>query len=191
MHGGQDRRGMRKPLVIFTPKSILRHPKAVSSMHDLTSGSFREVLGDSTIRDAERVGRVVLANGKIYYELLHAREEREIGQVAIVRIEQVYPFPQSEVKDVLLRYPITAEVVWAQEEPRNMGAWRFIQEHVQPLLDPTRRLLRYVGRQESASAAPGSLKRHQQEQADILEAAFAAEAVVRRKVRVVARRKAK
>jgi 2-oxoglutarate dehydrogenase complex dehydrogenase (E1) component-like enzyme len=133
----------------------------------------------------------VLANGKIYYELLHAREEREIDHVAIVRIEQVYPFPQSEVKDVLLRYPITAEVVWVQEEPRNMGAWRFIQEHVQPLLDPTRRMLRYVGRQESASAAPGSLKRHQQEQADILDAAFAAEAVVRRKVRVVARRKAK
>jgi 2-oxoglutarate dehydrogenase E1 component len=190
MHGGRDRRGMRKPMVIFTPKSILRHPKAVSSLKEVTSGSFREVIGDSTIRSADRVERVVLCTGKIYYELLNAREEKQIDHVAIVRLEQIHPFPQSEIQDVLLRYPITSEVVWVQEEPRNMGAWRFVREHIQPLLDSTRRVIRYVGRQDSASPAPGSLKRHQQEHHDILEAAFAAEAVVRRKVRVVARRKA-
>ena len=124
-------------------------------------------------------------------ELLAAREERENDNVAIVRLEQIYPFPKGELQDVLLRYPLTSEIVWVQEEPRNMGAWRFVHENLQPLLDPSKRTLRYVGRNESASPAPGSLKGHQLEQAEILDEAFSVGPIVRRRVRLVARRKQK
>ncbi len=190
MFGGEDRRGIRKPLVIFTPKSLLRHPKAVSTIHDLTSGGFREVLDDTC--EAERISRVLFCSGKIYYDLLAAREERKADQIAIVRLEQIYPFAQSMVNDVLLRYPLTAEVIWTQEEPRNMGAWRFLREQIQPLLDDSGREVRYVGRTESASPATGSHKRHLQEQAEILDEALTIGAVARKgKVRLVPKRKAK
>jgi len=189
MYGGGDRRGTRKPLVVFTPKSLLRHPKAVSVMDDLASGSFRTVIPD-TGASPESVNRILLCSGKIYYELLAAREQRGATQVAIVRMEQLYPFPERELKDVLLRYPVTSEVLWVQEEPRNMGPWMFCRERIQPLLDASRRRIRYAGRPESASPATGSFKRHQQEQADVMEAAFGVPAEPgRRRVRVVARRK--
>jgi multifunctional 2-oxoglutarate metabolism enzyme len=190
MYGGADRRGMRKPLVVFTPKSLLRHPRAVSTGNDLTSGGFREVIGETAPLDPERVNRVIYCSGKIYYELLAAREERGTANIAIVRLEQLYPFPESQVNDVLLRYPLTAEVAWVQEEPRNMGPWRFVSEQIQPLLNPSRRELRFVGRPESASPAGGSGKRHQQEQNEIVTDALAEGSVTRaRKVRLVARRK--
>ena len=190
MYGGSDRRGMRKPLVLFTPKSLLRHPKAVSTVQDFTAGGFREVIGETAPLDPERVTRVIFCAGKIYYDLLAGREERNAGQVAIVRVEQLYPFPESQVNDMLLRYPLTAEVVWVQEEPRNMGPWRFVSEQIQPLLNASRRELRYVGRPESASPAGGSGKRHQQEQAEIVSDALAEGSITRtRKVRLVARRK--
>jgi 2-oxoglutarate decarboxylase len=185
MHGGVDRRGMRKPLIVFTPKRMLRHPKAVSSVSDLTSGSFREVIDDTTGIELSRVSRVLICSGQVYYDVLAAREERKIQDVAIVRLEQIYPFQAGQVRDILARYPETAEVVWVQEEPRNMGAWRFVQEQMQPVLDSTRRVLRYAGRAPSASPASGSLKRHQEELAELLEAAFSAEvkqAESRRKV---------
>ena len=190
MHGGPDRRGVRKPLVIFTPKSLLRHPHAVSPIEEFTSGGFREVLGDPVVREAGRVARVLLCSGKIHYELLAAREERHAQHVAIVRVEQLYPFPESQLQDILYRYPVTAEVFWVQEEPQNMGPWRFMREWIQPLLDAGRRTLEYVGRNRSASPAPGSFKRHQQEQAAIVEEAFAVrEGGKSAKVRPMARRK--
>ena len=190
MYGGHDRRGTRKPLVIFTPKSLLRHPRAVSTLHDFTGGGFVEILGDAEVPDANRVSRVVFCSGKIYYDLLAGREERKAGQVALVRVEQLYPFAAEQARDLLARYPATAEVVWAQEEPRNMGAWRFIQEQLDPLLDATRREVRYVGRPESASPATGSGRRHQQEQSEIVTDALTAGAISQtQKVRVVARRK--
>jgi 2-oxoglutarate dehydrogenase E1 component len=191
MRGGADRRGMRKPLIVFTPKRMLRHPRATSTFTDLTGG-FREVLDDTASLDTGRVGRVVFCTGQVFYDLTAAREEQKVGNVAIVRIEQLYPFAEALVKDILLRYPLTAEVVWAQEEPRNMGAWRFMAEQFRPLLEPTRRELRYVGRPESASPATGSLKRHQEEQAEIAREALTLGAVSKaRKVRVVTRRKVK
>jgi 2-oxoglutarate dehydrogenase E1 component len=107
-----------------------------------------------------------------------------------VRVEQLYPFQQALVKDVLLRYPLTAEVVWAQEEPRNIGAWHFIADQMQPLLDATQREMRYAGRLESASPATGSLKRHQEEQAEIVREALTPGGATR-KMRVVSRRKGK
>jgi 2-oxoglutarate decarboxylase len=169
MRGGPDHRGMRKPLIVFTPKSLLRHPKAVSQLEDFAGGMFREVIGETGAIEAERVNRILLCSGKIYYELLERRTEN----IALVRVEQFYPFPYLDVQDVILRYPLTAEVFWVQEEPRNMGAWRFVQEQVQPLLAETRRVLGYIGRAESASPATGSHKRHVQEQEAILAEAMA------------------
>src|ERR1700734_4274590 len=191
MNGGLDRRGVRKPLIVFTPKRMLRHPKAVSSVNDLMSGSFREVLDDTTGIELSRVNRVLICSGQVYYDVLAAREERKIEDVAIVRLEQIYPFQAGQVRDILARYPEAADVVWVQEEPRNMGAWRFVQEQMQPILEPTRRVLRYAGRAASASPAAGSLKRHQQELAELLEQAFSAEIKleVPAKRRVAARRK--
>ena len=189
MYGGADRRGMRKPLVIFTPKSLLRHPNAVSTVAELTSGGFREVLPDTAAIEPEQVTRVVFCSGKIYYDLLAAREARQANHVALVRIEQLYPFAESEVNDALLRYPLIAEVVWAQEEPRNMGPWRFMQEQLQPVLASTGRELRYVGRPESASPATGSGRRHQEEQAAITEEAMSERPLIEsRRVRLVSRR---
>jgi 2-oxoglutarate decarboxylase len=172
MRGGADCRGMRKPLVIFTPKRMLRHPRATSQFADLTATGFREVLDETAAIDTSRVSRLVLCAGQIYYDLLAAREEQKADHAAIVRIEQLYPFALDQVRDVLLRYPITCEVVWAQEEPRNMGPGRFISEQMGPLLSETRRELRYVGRPESASPATGSHKRHQEEQAEIVREAL-------------------
>ena len=192
MFGGEDRRGVRKPLIIFTPKSLLRHPKVVSTVEELVSDRFREMLDDPGPIDLDGISRVVFCSGKIYYDLLAAREERKAEHIAIVRIEQLYPFLQSNFKDILLRYPLTSEVVWAQEEPKNMGPWRFLREQIQPLLDATGRELRYIGRSESASPATGSLKRHQQEQAEILDEAMTIGAVMKKgRVRLVAKRKAK
>ena len=190
MYGGPDRRGVRKPLVVFTPKSLLRHPRAVSTIHDLTSGGFREVLAETAGTGTEHIVRVVFCSGKIYYDLAAGREERGSRHVAIVRLEQLYPFPQQEIEGILAGYSPTTEVVWAQEEPRNMGAWRFIEEQFRPLLEASGRELEYVGRPESASPATGSGKRHQQEQAGIVADALIEGPVSRtRSVRVIARRK--
>jgi 2-oxoglutarate dehydrogenase E1 component len=190
MYGGPDRRGMRKPLVIFTPKSLLRHPKAVSKLEDFTHGGFTEIVGDSVENDPGQVSRVVFCSGKLYYDLAAAREDRKAEHVALARVEQLYPFAADQMRDILARYPVTAEVVWAQEEPRNMGPWHFLRDLIQPLLDATQRELRYVGRPESASPATGSGKRHQQEQAEIVNDALTPGAISQTKrVRVVARRK--
>jgi 2-oxoglutarate dehydrogenase E1 component len=171
MYGGADRRGMRKPLVVFTPKSLLRHPRAVSAWREFTSSGFVEVLDDPAARPAE-VTRVIFCSGKIYYDLLAAREERQAAHVALARVEQLYPFAAEQVAEILDRYPAAAEVVWAQEEPRNMGPWRVMRECLQPLLGAARREVRYVGRPESASPATGSAKRHRQEAEEIVSEAL-------------------
>jgi 2-oxoglutarate dehydrogenase E1 component len=164
-------RSERKPLVVFTPKSLLRHPRAVSTFEELTTGGFREVINDSGI-DPARVTRVVFCSGKIYYDLLAAREKNNAMHIALVRVEQMYPFPEQQINDVLMRYPLTAEIAWVQEEPLNMGAWRFMSDWFAPLVTPTRRKLQYIGRAEGASPATGSKKRHDQEQAEIVTTAL-------------------
>ncbi len=162
------RRLVKRPLIVFTPKSLLRHARAVSTVDELTAGRFRDVIGDTGPVEPGRVTRILLCSGKVYYDLI----ERRPDHVAIVRIEQLYPFPHAEVQDVVLRYPLTSDVFWVQEEPRNMGPWRFIQEQVQPLIAQSRRVLRYAGRPESASTATGSHGRHMEEQKALVEAAF-------------------
>jgi len=168
----QGRDSVEKPLVVFTPKSLLRHPRCVSSLEDLADGGFQEVLGDPAA-DPSRVRRVVLTSGKLYYDLLKGREEKKADHVALVRLEQLYPFPGAEIARILARYSTTAELVWAQEEPRNMGAWRFVREtFLDGLVAAAQpRPLRYVGRAASASPAPGSHKVHVLEQEAIVREA--------------------
>jgi 2-oxoglutarate dehydrogenase E1 component len=189
MHGGEDRRGVRRPLVVFTPKSLLRHAQAVSPVEDLAGGGFREVIAGGTA-DPGCVTRVLLCAGKIYYDLAAAREQKHADHIALVRIEQLYPFAYGDVEDVLARYPADAEVFWVQEEPRNMGAWRYIHEQVQPLIAQTRRVIGYVGRNEGAATATGSHGRHQEEQKEIVEAAFAPSGARAGNIRVIGKRRA-
>jgi 2-oxoglutarate decarboxylase len=175
MYGGPDRRGVRKPLIVFTPKRVLRHARAVSTIEDLMTGAFHEVLPDTGNLEAKQVSRALICSGQIYYDLLAAREDRKIANVAILRLEQIYPFPAAELKDLLARYSATTEIAWVQEEPKNMGPWPFVEQQLRRVLEASKRTARYVGRPESASPSAGSLKRHQEEQAEIVDTAFAAE----------------
>ncbi len=174
MYGGRDRRGVRKPLIIFTPKSLLRHPKAVSQIDDFTRGNFLEIIDDSSVNPTDAT-RVVFCSGKIYYDLLAARAELKAANAAIVRVEQLYPFDSERCAEIIARYPNHAQIIWAQEEPANMGAWRFAREQMAALLVPRGRAPHYAGRAPSASPATGSGKRHQQEQSEIMKSALTGE----------------
>ena len=190
MNGGEDRRGLRKPLIVFTPKANLRSPKAASPVEDFTQGYFREVIGDSNAEAGSMITRVLICSGKVYYDLVQAREERGADHVAIVRLEQLYPFPADQLSDMLQRYSSSAEIIWVQEEPRNMGAWRFVQEQLYFVLSSSRRSIHYAGRPEAASTATGSYKQHAKELAEFVDAAFSQTAQLRpRRVKLVARRK--
>jgi 2-oxoglutarate dehydrogenase E1 component len=189
MRGGADRRGLRKPLVVMTPKSLLRHPKVISTMEDLTSGVFHHVLDDATVADRGAITRILVCTGKIYYELLAAREARNAVDTAIVRVEQIYPFPEAEFAEILKSYRNAHNVLWVQEEPRNNGAWTLVRSYIQPMLE-AKHVIGYAGRPRAASTAPGSPKRHVQEQADLIEQAFAPPSIARRfRKRLVRRRK--
>ncbi|MCP5120322.1 MAG: multifunctional oxoglutarate decarboxylase/oxoglutarate dehydrogenase thiamine pyrophosphate-binding subunit/dihydrolipoyllysine-residue succinyltransferase subunit, partial [bacterium] len=146
------------------------------------------VIPDSGETPADRIARLLLCSGKVYYDLIEARQRRDAGNVAIVSLEQLYPFPGEQLRELIGGYSATIEVVWVQEEPVNMGPWRFVREQIQPLLDPSKRTLRYAGRAESASPATGSYKRHLEELAEVLEAAFTTGPVTRKR-RVRVRRK--
>jgi 2-oxoglutarate dehydrogenase E1 component len=169
----QMKRSFRKPLVVITPKSLLRHRLAVSAVTDLVEGSFHEVLDDSTIGDPQQIAHVLFCSGKVYYDILAEREQRQRGDVAIVRVEQLYPFPEDQMMEILTRYERTSDIVWVQEEPRNMGAWSFMYERLPTLLRP-RQALRYAGRKPQASPATGSQRLHHQEQAALVEQALGA-----------------
>jgi 2-oxoglutarate dehydrogenase E1 component len=159
----QARLARRKPLVLLSPKSFLRHPEAVATLDELSAGAFREVLDDAGVRDAASIQRLVLCSGKLYYELLAHRRESGANHVALARIEQFYPFPKDPLTRLLARFQNVSDVVWAQEEPKNMGAWAFLAERFGECLQPAQRL-RYVGRPRASSPATGSHKRHVAEQ---------------------------
>ncbi len=172
----QGRDPVEKPLVVFTPKSLLRHPRCVSTLQELAEGRFEPVLDDTAVQPS-RVRRIVMVSGKLYYDLLKGREDQKKDDVALVRIEELYPFPAAELGKALGRYAPSADIVWAQEEPRNMGAWRFIREQfLDGPMREARRVLQYVGREESASPAPGSHKVHVAEQEAIVAKALKASA---------------
>ncbi|MDQ3454486.1 MAG: multifunctional oxoglutarate decarboxylase/oxoglutarate dehydrogenase thiamine pyrophosphate-binding subunit/dihydrolipoyllysine-residue succinyltransferase subunit, partial [Actinomycetota bacterium] len=170
----QALRSIQRPLVVFTPKSLLRLRAATSSVEDFTSGTFRPVLPDSGVAgkqlDPVGVRRVLLCSGRIAYDLLAHRSDNGITDVAVVRVEQLYPMPDSTLPAVLSEYPDTAELVWVQEEPANMGAWSFMALHLPEFLPG--RALRRVSRRASASPAAGSGKVHEREQNAVVTAAF-------------------
>ncbi|MFO0809344.1 MAG: 2-oxoglutarate dehydrogenase E1 component [Gemmataceae bacterium] len=175
----QMKRTFRKPLVVMTPKSLLRHPLARSALAEMASGTFREVLDDPRT-DPLKVRRVVLCSGKLYYDFFFdtkAERDKQIktppSDVAIIRIEQLYPFPEEQLRAVLKKYTRAREWVWAQEEPQNGGAWSFVE----PILRRFEEVgdLSYVGRDASASPATGSYKIHDREQRELVEAALTGE----------------
>jgi 2-oxoglutarate dehydrogenase E1 component len=172
----QVRRPFRKPLVVMTPKSLLRHKECVSTLADFGPGSsFRRILIETdALVDAGKVRRVILCSGKVYFDLLAERRKRKIDDVAILRVEQLYPFPITRLGVRLAQYP-NAEVVWCQEEPENMGAWHFVDRRIERALsgiDVRSKRPVYIGRPESASPATGSLRTHLKEQADLVDRAL-------------------
>ncbi len=160
----------RRPLVVFTPKSMLRLRGAVSSVEDLTEGRFQPVIDDARIEDRSQVDRIVLHSGKIHYDLLAEATKRNDLKTALVRVEQYYPVPKQELLDLVASYPEDAELVWAQDEPANQGAAPFVQ--LQALGSPVPRALRLISRPASASPAAGSAKRHAAEQAELIQRVF-------------------
>ncbi len=188
---GADGKPLRKPLIIFTPKSILRHPQAVSTLDDLLHGQFMPVLPDEGDLEPAKVTRILFCSGKVYYDLAAARESNGAKHVAIVRVEQMYPFPKTAVQNVLATYPAANEIFWVQEEPSNMGPWWYMKEQLSGVLQETKRVLQYAGRPESAATASGSLKRHEQEQRELAADAFAPKPVIRKPRRMKAVRKKK
>jgi len=167
----QMTRDVRKPLVVMTPKSLLRHKLAVSSLADLENGGFQLVIADSTAKDAKKVNRVVLCSGKVYYDLIEDAAKRKLDSVAIVRVEQLYPFPRTEVRAELARYPAMQEVVWCQEEPQNQGAWYQIKHHLVDCI-ADEHSLHYAGRIRSPAPACGHKNTHDIEQAALVEQAL-------------------
>jgi 2-oxoglutarate dehydrogenase E1 component len=169
----QMHRSFRKPLVLLTPKSLLRDERSASELTDFTEGSFRPVIDDPAAPDRNRVWRLVLCSGRVFYALQAARKQPKTDGTALVRVEQLYPLPREELQAVLARYRRADEVVWAQEEPRNMGAWSFIEPRFRELL-PENGVLSYQGRAEAASPATGSLGLHEVEERALVEKALGA-----------------
>ncbi len=166
-------RMFRKPLVLMTPKSLLRNKDATSPLSDFTKGEFKTVIGEVSAEiDAAKVKRVIACSGKVYYDLVKKREEKKAGDVAIIRVEQLYPFPHKAFAAELKKYPNATDIVWCQDEPQNQGAWFFVQHYIhENMLDGQK--LGYAGRPASASPAVGYSHLHQEQQKALLDQAFA------------------
>jgi 2-oxoglutarate dehydrogenase E1 component len=167
----QVRPGFARPLIVMTPKSLLRLPAAASSLNSLTSGGFQPVVDDAAVEDPVAVARIILCSGKVFYDLNEARKKAEQSRVAIIRLEQFYPFPLTAIKAVIERYANATELIWCQEEPKNMGGWTFVEAKFEDLV-PGGDRLRYVGRAESASPATGSYAVHMREQEGLVQGAL-------------------
>jgi 2-oxoglutarate dehydrogenase E1 component len=167
----QVRRSWRKPLVVMSPKSLLRLPAAVSSLDELAAGAFQRVIPDASGTSKHEARVLLLTSGKLYYELAQARAARSLHDVHIARLEQLYPVPGRELQPLLAEYPERTPLVWVQEEPRNMGAWAFLRLLAGKDFWGERRV-RCVAREESASPATGSPSAHKREQQALIEAAL-------------------
>ena len=167
-------RPLRKPLIVMTPKSLLRHKEAVSQLEELSSGTFQTVIDETDAIDPTAVKRVVMCSGKVFYDLRSARRERDIGDIAIIRIEQMYPFPRFDLQSVLAQYPNLEDAVWVQEEPKNQGSWYAMQSRLSTVVQREKVdvYLRYVGREPSASAAAGYSALHLREQEAFIDEAL-------------------
>jgi 2-oxoglutarate dehydrogenase E1 component len=166
----QMRQSFRKPLIVMTPKSLLRHELSVSSLEDLSHGGFARVIGEVDDVPAQQVQRIVFCSGKVYFDLLKERRKEALREVALVRIEQLYPFPSEEYQATLNRYPNAQQIVWCQEEPQNQGAWYQIRHRLQELVG--RRPVLYAGRGPAAAPATGIAKIHEIEQQTLVAAAL-------------------
>ncbi|QHJ09876.1 2-oxoglutarate dehydrogenase E1 component [Paraglaciecola mesophila] len=164
-------RPMRKPLIVMSPKSLLRHPLAVSSLEELSSGVFKNVIDEIDEIDAAKVKRVVMCSGKVYYDLLDQRRKSEQDDIAIIRIEQLYPFPHTEIEPIVNKFKHVTDWVWCQEEPQNQGAWYCSQHHFWSAI-PDGAKLSYAGRSASASPAVGYISVHNQQQKDLVDDAL-------------------
>lgn len=164
-------RPLRRPLIVMTPKSLLRHKLAVSTPADLSGGKFHTVLGEVDPLAAKKVTRLVLCSGKVYYDLLEERRRRKLADIAIVRIEQLRPFPAMDLRREIDEYPNAAEVVWCQEEPKNQGSWYQIDHHLYARLREGQ-TLRYIGREASPSPAVGYYKLHLEQQQHLVDQAL-------------------
>ena len=165
-------RVFRKPLIVFTPKSLLRHKEATSSLSELTKGSFQTVIGETdTSITPSKVKRIIACSGRIYYDLIAYRRNKELKDVAIIRIEQLYPFAHKAFEAELKKYEHVTEIVWCQDEPQNQGPWFYIEHHLQASMKEGQKLA-YTGRPASASPAVGYASKHAEQQAALLEAAF-------------------
>ena len=165
----QALRPLRRPLVVMSPKWLLRHKLATSSLEELANGSFQNIIGDYGC-DPEKTQRLVLCSGKVYYHLLEEATAKGVENIALVRIEQLYPFPDQELLDALSYYPNLEEVVWCQEEPVNQGVWYSSQHHLKSVLAQYSKKhlknvhLSYAGREASAAPAAGYMSTHLEEQ---------------------------
>ena len=176
----QVKREFRKPLVVMSPKSLLRHPKAVSDLKDLADGSFQEVIADA-VANPRTVDTLVLCTGKVYYDIMAEKEklvDSQAGEkVAVVRVEQLYPFPDHKLALVFRQYPSLKRILWTQEEPKNMGAWSFVFPRLlemREILNMSKVEVVYNGRTDRASPATGNEKVHIAEQKEIVARCFAA-----------------
>ncbi|MBU1833180.1 MAG: 2-oxoglutarate dehydrogenase E1 component, partial [Gammaproteobacteria bacterium] len=169
-------RPLRRPLIVMSPKSLLRHKEAVSTLEELTEGQFQNVIDETDDIDKSKVTRMILCSGKVYYDLRAARREHGKDSVAIVRLEQVYPFPYDDLRNAIAGYPNLKKVVWCQEEPRNQGAWynsRHRMTRVIRSFKPEKNLLLgYVGREPLASPAAGYMALHLAQQEKFIKQAL-------------------
>ena len=166
-------RPLRKPLVIMSPKSLLRHKKAISTLEELADGIFRTVLDDPAELDRDKVKRVVMCSGKVYYDLLEKRDSDDLNDTALIRVEQLYPFPEQRLQQVLEGYPNLETLVWCQEEPMNQGAWYCSQHHMYRVAREVGDLrVHYAGRDMAAAPAAGSMALHVEQQQRLVQDAF-------------------
>ncbi len=164
-------RNCRKPLVIITPKSLLRHKECTSSLDDLASGCYRRVLPEVDDIQPRKVKNIILCSGKVYYELLARRRAKKRNDIAIIRVEQLYPFPGPELNEVLKSYTCAKDILWVQEEPKNQGAWDFVKPRIPAMLNKNWQL-HYIGRESSSAPAVGSAKLHGVQQRDLIKRAI-------------------
>ena len=164
-------RKIRMPLIVMTPKSLLRHKLSTSRLENLSDGEFKTVIDDPDGLDAKKVTRIIVCSGKVFFDLLDARRKRELHNVVLIRIEQLYPFPTTQFCDVLATYPKAKQIVWCQEEPQNQGAWQYIQPTLQDSKQD-KQVLSYAGRSAAAAPAVGSYKKHIQQLQSLIDDAL-------------------
>jgi 2-oxoglutarate dehydrogenase E1 component len=164
---------MRRPLVVISPKSLLRNPLVTSSVSDLTEGEFKRVI-DDTLNNTSKVKRVIMCSGKVYYDLLEKREENDIDNIALIRIEQLYSFPYDDLEAVLKNYGNANEYIWCQEEPANQGAWFSHRHRLQRVLDrlKNKNEIKLISRPAAAAPAVGLMKLHLKQQKELVRTAL-------------------